>query len=164
MIWLSNKPTERRPFEIIDWAGGERRPILQLLAFLPKLYPEGGSWLERRLSDVERGVGNCLLLRRHGQVHGILIETDKGRRRRKISTLYLSPAARGIGLGSQMLRMRRVEWIRYQVETAYITVASERLAALQPTLEANGFSKLITCPSRYGSLRDEVIFQATVSH
>lgn len=73
-----------RPF-----AREDRDAVMHLLSFLPKLYPDGYNWLERRLDEVERRQAFCSVAGVDEILGGILIETSKGRRASKISTLYV---------------------------------------------------------------------------
>jgi GNAT superfamily N-acetyltransferase len=141
-----------------SWRQGDRQSIFNLLSFLPDYYPGGWQWLDRRLDDVERGRAACTIGGIGKAVSGILIETPKGRRSTKISTLYVRPIFAGFGLGAKLFDRHEVEWSTKGIDRVHITVASERLEAIANFLLARGFTATAQIENRYRHDRAETVF------
>src|SRR5260370_4029906 len=73
--------------------------------------PRSDEWLERRLQDVASGRAACELVPDRRGLRGITIETAKGGRKLKLSTIWVAERARGQGLGGLLLDRCRGRWI-----------------------------------------------------
>ena len=60
-----------------------------MLREIPLLYPGGKQWLGKRLDDVVEGHASCTLAVTESDLAGLTIETPKGKRRTKLSTIYV---------------------------------------------------------------------------
>lgn len=136
----------------------DRQGVFNLLAFLPHLYPEGLAWLDQRLADVEHGRAYCTVALMSERLAGILIDTPKGKRTSKISTLYVHKRAAGQGLGSSLLHANANRWHSRGVDTVYVTVAGCRRAAIDPFLFSSGFVEVANLIDRYGPGRNELVY------
>jgi len=131
--------------------------VKQLLVALPLDYPGGDEWLERRLLDVLDGRATCELATLNGRVVGLTIGTPKGRAT-KLSTIYVVPAARRVGVGSMLL-----DSFIAQARTSgrgreiYVTAAHHRWPELQRLFESRGFTVSVVESDRYGPGRHEVV-------
>jgi GNAT superfamily N-acetyltransferase len=145
------------PFTIRPYAAADRLRVFSMLRILPVLYPGGFAWLEQRLSDVIDGKARCTLAVWGSQLLGIAIESLKGQYRIKLSTLWVEPCYRGIGVGSRLLLDCQRNWIRHDISEAYITMDVDRRHLLVPVLSRLGFREIAMCHSRYGLDRDELV-------
>lgn len=152
----------RAPFVVRDYENRDREQIFGLLAFLPLLYPNSFEWLERRLEDVQRRRAYCTIARAPTYIAGILIETPKGRRTTKISTLYVRKEVWGLGLGAHLLNRSRDRWHNAGIERAFVTVAGNRRATIDAFLASKGFDETARLPDRYGPGRDESIYSIQI--
>src|ERR1035438_4020745 len=138
----------------------DRTHMFELLSDLPSLYPGGGTWLERRLDDIEAGRARCTVaVSWNGSIVGATIETPKGRRTTKLSTIFVDRRFRRIGIGTSLLRCCRQRWIQTELDEVVVTVNSARLSELLPSAKAIGFHLAATERSRYGVDRHEAILK-----
>jgi len=143
-----------RPFQRRD-----RVALFRLLDFLPDLYPNGQEWLDRKLNDVLDGKAYCTLLGTSGGLLGVTIETPKGSKRVKLSTIYVHPIARRRRSGVRLLQSCVRNWESRGYDQASVTVDLGRCATLSPLLINHGFNHTLTLPDRYGPNRDEAVFE-----
>lgn len=137
-----------------------RRSVVDLLDFLPALYPDGAEWLERRLDDVERGDAWCSLLQDGGEIVGVALGVLKSNLQFKICTLYVRPESRHQGGGASLVwEMRRIA-LMCGAQGSYITAAHTVSEDLWRTLEPAGFCPQVTQLDRYGVGRHETVFSA----
>jgi GNAT superfamily N-acetyltransferase len=136
----------------------DRVSVFNLLSFLPTLYPKGYSWLDSRLDDVLAGRARCTLAVTPWDVAGVTIETPKGAKRLKLSTIYVNPRFRGLGVGASLLRHCKAKWEQEELSGVHVTADTRRLDALLPLLTNHGFSVTAMDKERYGPNRDEMIF------
>jgi GNAT superfamily N-acetyltransferase len=157
-------PTRRTPQPIWTKSVGrtEIRHIQSLLWFLPSVYPGGDSWLANRLADVIAGKAYCSIGGVGGRLGGVLIETPKGRRHSKISTFYVHPCLRRLGIGSHLLRLHNGRWRSDGIDTVHITVSAECLNPLGAQLAHAGFRGIDQVPGRYREQSIESVFQLSV--
>lgn len=138
--------------------GYMRQRIVDLLDFLPVLYPGGSDWLARRLDDVVRGDASCVVLERDTEVIGVAIGVIKSESRFKICTLYVRPSARRLGGGSallaEVLEVAKASGAKHAYITAAHTVSNELWSVLRPS----GFRQIVTQLDRYGHGRHETVF------
>jgi Acetyltransferase (GNAT) domain len=145
-------PITIQPFRSDDWGS-----VLNLLTDLPLLYPGGAAWLSVRLRDVVRRRAACWLAFRCDVLAGIAIETPKGRRVRKLSTLFVGEAFRGRGIAYSLVSRLTRNWTRDELDLAYVTVDLRKAVDLSSVLWKFGFIYQTVEFGRYGSERDEVI-------
>jgi GNAT superfamily N-acetyltransferase len=131
--------------------------VFRLLWILPILYPHGYDWLDRRLIDVEEGRADCRIATVDGVLAGALIETPKGARSAKLSTLWVVPRFRHRGVAGGLLEEARCRWLQRGFDLVTATVDWWRSAAIAPTLERAGFRSEGIVPELYGPNRDELI-------
>ncbi|HJQ37446.1 MAG TPA: GNAT family N-acetyltransferase [Thermoanaerobaculia bacterium] len=132
---------------------------MQLLSFVPELYPGGDRWLSQRLDDCAERRASCLLATFGSSIVGTAIDTPKGAKRRKLSTFFVAPTARGRGIGSRILDTLIAAWSRADIESAYVTVADSRDHLLRPLLVSRAFSVVALEHHRYGDERHELIYE-----
>ena len=142
-----------RPFLLVDL-----KSVQVLLQDLPALYPGGDAWLLRRLTDALAGAARCTLAVSAQGLAGITIETPKSLDTVKLSTLYVHPDFRHLGLGTQLLKACRSGWVQAGITTAYVTVDARLTTSLAPLLRQVGFSYTALECNRYGPGRDEMVF------
>ena len=139
-----------------------RARVTHLLHFLPSLYPNADRWLERRLSEVERGVASGTLAYRSRFIAGIMIEVPKGKRRTKISTFYVDPAFRRQEVGNLLLRNACQRWQNAGIHDVHITANELAAQTLGPLLKKYGFREICREFARYQSGRYEHVYQAHI--
>ena len=143
-----------RPFSRPDRAG-----VTSLLADLPALYPEGEKWLQRRLDDVVENRARCTLAVCQSAILGATIETPKGTRHMKLSTIFVRPAVRKRGVGSLLIEACRRRWELSDLEDVTVTVAWTRLPEVTPLFWHTGFEMVAIEQARYGDDRDEAVLR-----
>jgi GNAT superfamily N-acetyltransferase len=136
----------------------DRDGVFGLLSFLPDLYPQSFDWLERRLADIERKHAYCTIALINYRIAGILIDTPKGVRTSKISTLFVREQACRIGLGSRLFEASARRWYADGVDSIYITVASLKQQRIDAFLRSNVFIQSANLPDRYGPGRNEFVY------
>ena len=141
-----------RPFAIRD-----RDAVLRLLADLTMSYPESTQWLDRRLSDVLERRARCTLAMRFDCPIGVSIETPKAENSIKLSTLYVAPEWRGLGIGSHLLALARSKWLREGVGRVYVTIDATRLTTVGRFFKAKGWVIEGEVSDRYGPGRAEIV-------
>lgn len=146
-----------RPYDNRD-----RGAVFTLLRFLPSLYPGGLIWLERRLDDAAAGRASCSVAMVGDLLGGVIIETPKGKRTRKISNLYVASHLEHVGMGSLLMSKHILSWQNSGIDCAYITIAGSRLNRLQNFLNRWGFAPEAIARDRYGIGRDEHIYRYNV--
>ena len=87
------------------------------------------------------------------------IETPKGGRGWKLSTIYVSPAHRGAGIGGQLVAKCERVWARQGVRENVVTVREGREEDLLRLLEPAGFKQIDRQVDRYGRGKTEIILR-----
>lgn len=141
----------------------DRDSVRRLLRIVPRLYPSGDQWLEKRLDEVENRKASCTLAFSAGHLAGALIDVPKGYRASKICTLFVEDDFRGFGFGSRLFSMRYSNWIRQGIDKLHITVADERRSDIDWFLKINRFKAVAFDPDRYGPGRGEHVYSSTLS-
>ena len=147
------------PIWLRPYADQDRDAVFALLSDLPKLYPGGGAWLERRLGDVRSQKAFCTLAVNALGPIGVTIETPKGANALKLSTIFVGDSSRRLGVGSLLLGRCMRRWLATNVKHVHVTVDQRRAASLQPLLKSSGFEASGVEYDRYGPGRNEVIFR-----
>jgi len=141
-----------RPYD-----GSDRPGVLRLLAELPALYPNGDLWLGRRLEDALVGKARCAIAAAPWGPIGITIETPKGQHRLKLSTIFVHPNFRKLGIGTELLSSCQHRWVDQGLEQVYVTVAVRHAQVVLPLLTQYGFQSAAIELARYGVGRDEIV-------
>lgn len=161
---LIEQPCIGAPASLRVYTSDDHEDVVRLLTpVLRDLYPEGEVWLARRLDDIVAGKASCILAIFQGKMVGVAITTPKKPGRVKLSTLYVSPGARGRGIGKQILRATLARLRMDGVDDVYITAAHTVAEQIAPLLIAQGFIRLNRSPNRYGPGRHEDIYEAWLS-
>ena len=147
--------THIRAFRSSDWS-----QVIEVLGFLPDLYPNAHDWLARRLADALRSSAKCDLCVVDDAIAGVLIQTPKGLDSVKLSTYWVSPEYRGKGIGTTLLGAARTYWHSYH-KSLYVTVAESQIELLDRILFRNNFEISAFVPNRYGSGRNELVYRET---
>jgi GNAT superfamily N-acetyltransferase len=134
------------------------RAVAGLLVELPLLYPGGALWLKERLNDSIRGDARCTIARLNDQVVGATIETPKPNSRMKLSTIYVAPSARGLGIGTRLFGLAKSRWKGGGTRESYVTVPHHRVEQLERLLLPAGFTPTAREANRYGAGRHEVVY------
>ncbi len=142
-----------RPYGRVDYG-----MVRRLLKILPTLYPGGSTWLDLRLDEAASGAARCTLALAEGRLAAIAIEKDKGIRRVKLSTFYVTRNWRRLGIGRVLLKEVVERWAHREIEHGYVTVRDSRSSGLAPLLHSYGFSCASTEKGRYGIDCNELVF------
>lgn len=145
-------------FELRDYRATDREAVRRALAFLPKLYPGGDAWLERRLDDVEALTAMCKVVLVQSTIAGMTIQTPKGGAVCKLSTIFVAEEFRGNGVGPRLLADALGTSRCLGLDHIYVTVASHKSTELAPLLIEHGFRLARVDYQRYGPDRDELVF------
>ena len=141
-----------RRYQAHDW-----RSLFDLLSFLDGRYPGGLRWLDRRLQDVRDGRARCIVAEFRGVIVGVAIETPKGLKRAKLSTLWVPPAWRGVGVGSRLLSTSVSLWLQAGLEEVWVTTRLALCDDLLPAMSLYGFEPIGLALDRYGPGGTELI-------
>jgi ribosomal protein S18 acetylase RimI-like enzyme len=145
-------------FYLRPYCRADKAQVVHLLRALPQLYPDGRTWLDTRLSDVLDGKARCTLIVTASRVIGVTIETPKGYRDVKLSTICVDPTFRRRGIGLMLMAESHRRWLRDGIDRAYITADHRVVNSLYPLLARFGFYLRHTLRERYGEGRDEAVF------
>jgi hypothetical protein len=148
----------RREISIRSYDADDRPGVFRLLSFLPNLYPRGFDWLERRLTEVERQKAYCSVALVSQRIAGILIDTPKGARTSKVSTLFVKQTICRAGIGSLLFETSMKRWRAQGTDSIYITVASIRKRGIETFLQSNGFTESAYLRDHYGTDRHELVY------
>ncbi len=131
--------------------------VQSLLAVLPELYPQGDTWLERRLDDVLAGRARCTLVEVDNVVAGVAIETPKAFDRLKLSTFLIADEYRNGGVGGSLIRFLYGRWVRDAVGQVHVTVAERHHDQVRRAFAPVGFLTVAYEADRYGPGRNEYV-------
>ena len=138
------------------------RQVTQLTSgVLERLYPTGGEWLNRKFHRSNRARMACMLAVAGGALLGLTIETIMGFRRRKLSTILVDDATRGVGVGTALLESCLERWRREFLKEVSVTVSLQVVGVVALLLVPKGFQYRALERCRYGAGRDEVILTWT---
>lgn len=142
-----------RPLKRSDCAS-----VLRMLSIIPHLYPGGDKWLETRVGEASDGKAYCgLAMGARGPV-GATIETPKGSRTIKLSTIWVVPPFRKMGVGHALIDACCARWVANGIANAYVTTDTRRSEVLFPVLKRFGFERGPIEHQRYGTDRSEAVF------
>jgi N-acetylglutamate synthase-like GNAT family acetyltransferase len=144
------------------YQGRDHASVVELLRIVPLLYPNGRTWLERMLDNVDSRRSFCTLAFHNNVLGGAIIDVSKGRRTRKIATFYVSKTLSNYGLGSHLYSRCHDRWIKDGIDSLYVTVASERQHQIDRFLFRRGFTYVTTQHERYGPNRHEIVYSASL--
>ena len=136
----------------------DSKSIIALLVDLPNVYPGADLWIDRTLDEVFAGKASCTLACVDGAIVGIVIDKPKPDGRRKLSTLYVDPGARGRGIARAIMDEAQRRWWTEGVVEVYVTCRIPRNDALTECLVMRGFVAGAILPNRYGQGHNEQIF------
>lgn len=160
---------------------GERRALIrpitdsdigplmrQVGPLVDSLYPQGAAKLLRRLEDARDGYASAHVVVPSPEALSnqtlptaaplaLVAEAAKGLCRVKISTFWVAPRARRLGLGSMLVDHRMQAWRRTGVERAAITVCRDRALEIEALFVPRGFDQRLVVPALYGAERDEIV-------
>jgi GNAT superfamily N-acetyltransferase len=140
------------------YRSSDRPKAVRLLPFIDDRYPAGSAWLNRRLSDCADGKATCTLAENViGDLVGVAIETPKGARTIKLSTLWVAPSARGRGIGTALVGSLITKWNRAEIEESWVTVGLRYSDLLIRTLEPLGFAPIGLAIDRYIEGESELV-------
>ena len=139
--------------EILQILTPERSRIRRALGVLGLRYPNGLDWLERRLDDIESGRAQLWQAGLGKFASGWAIVTPKGLHEAKLSTIFVSPAARGKGLGSGLIHAVSADLRQREIFNARVTV-DETDWATRTFFERIGYEALPDSRRQYGTRFD----------
>ena len=137
----------------------DRESVMQLLEALPHLYPGAAQWLDRTWQMVLAGDAACRVAVESHRIVGVVIDKPKGPASRKLSTIFVAPAARGRGIGRALLMTTLDEWHERQVTNGYVTARRGHESGVRLLLESLGFRHRTTHLHRYGTDQHEDVFE-----
>lgn len=139
---------------------GSLMPTVGVL--VDSLYPKGATKLLARLEEALNGYATAHVCDAAG-VGPIALasETEKGTARIKLSTFWVDPRFRGVGLGGSLLEHRIESWRHRDLNRVVVTVRQERAPELERLFIPRGFSRVATDIGKYGEGQDEVVLKWT---
>ena len=139
------------------YSRADRTLVFEMLPMIGQLYPGGVGWLNRKLNDVEDGRARCTLVQLGRWPAGLAIETPKGQRHVKLSTLVVPTAFRGKGVGTGLVSWLCAKWLSDDIETTHLTMPLAAANSVKPVFLACGFQDTAVCRDRYGNDRHELV-------
>jgi ribosomal protein S18 acetylase RimI-like enzyme len=106
---------------------------------LPDLYPDFEDWLTSKIVQINQGTAAAYVASYEQANAGFALTDDKGAGVRKLSTLYMKPGYRGLGVGERLLYGVIVQAAKDGIEKIYVTVSEERRDQLEELLLSFGF-------------------------
>lgn len=132
----------------------DRLPASLLLKELPNLYPGGGVWFDRCFDHSLMRLRRITIAEWGNRICGLAIETKKGIRAKKLSTIVVDHKWRRQGIGSSLLALVFWRWLKEGVSKAWVTVPAADVSTRR-FLCKNGFIEMETQFDRYGLGRSE---------
>lgn len=126
------------------------------------LYPDGWRHLRDKLETSLTGKPSAFVIARAAEQSSPLAlaaEVDKGLHRRKLSTFWVAPDVRQLGLGTRLLDCRVSSWLHESLDSVTLTVRNERAFQLLPLLTSRGFRVIALDIDRYGPGADELVLE-----
>lgn len=128
------------------------------LAFLPKLYPGGDTWLDRLLHKEGLATSRITLYSISREIAGITVERQKEESRLKLSTFYVHEDWRGRGIARVMMDSCQARWTQERIRRVHVTAQYPRDDGLDHVFCSSGFVLHTVEPSRYRTGADEGVF------
>jgi len=128
-----------------------------LTPVVDSLYPRGSQLLAARLDDAVHGKARCTVAIANASVAALAVESPKGSRQLKLSTLWVAPHYRCCGLGTALIKRLRNRWLLTDVERVHLTACTTCVCELLALLERFGFRHQAVELNRYGEGRDEAV-------
>ena len=94
-----------RNIEFRPFGPRDQPAILGLLSGLSTIYPDSAGWLRRRLTDTLEHRARCTVAVLDDVPVAVLIESPKGPTEIKLSTLYVAPEYRRLGIATHSLHL-----------------------------------------------------------
>lgn len=148
-----------RNIEFRPFGPRDQPAILGLLSGLSTIYPDSAGWLRRRLTDTLEHRARCTVAVLDDVPVAVLIESPKGPTEIKLSTLYVAPEYRRLGIATHLIALARSRWMRNGVDRVYVTMDRGRSDLVYRFFGSKGFVKLGEVRDRYGPGRAELIMQ-----
>lgn len=145
------------PLLLRDVRASDRPGLTPLASTISHLYPRDPAWFDRRFDEALLDRASCTVATVGSRVVGAAIETPKGARRLKLSTFWVSPEYRRLGVGSHLLSQVTASWERRGITEAWVTTdlfASDPLMALTVP---RGFEVAGLAVDRYCEGRTELV-------
>jgi GNAT superfamily N-acetyltransferase len=141
----------------------DRPAVTSLLSVLPRLYPGGSEWLQRRLTDSLNGRAECIVVQDINslEIAGVAIVTPKTAGSLKLSTFYVTEEYRSQGLGSLLLKELFETCDQQSINDIYVTVAHHIEDSLARLIEPADFRPVALIKDRYGPGRHEGVWRRT---
>jgi ribosomal protein S18 acetylase RimI-like enzyme len=139
------------------YQAADKRAVCELLQGLTDLYPGGSEWLDARLDLVLELQAHCTLAVQGLRPVGVMIETPKPENRLKVSTLYVSPACRGAGIGRMLIQAGLRRWLDQRLRYVYVTVDYRLAEQIKRLVAPHGFETVAIDHNRYGNGRHETV-------
>ena len=131
--------SEAKSFMVRTITARELTHMQERLPQLEERYPDFATWLSEKSAAIVQGAATAYVASFADQITGLAIVVPKGRRVKKISTLYIHPQYQGLGIGPRLLFALIEDASRDGTEKLYVTLADETLPQLAPLLEHFGF-------------------------
>ena len=138
----------------------EENAVRHALSFLPRIYPNGGEWLEAVISEnrssTEADILNICTTNSPFPM-GYLISKQKGIRQKKISTFWIKPQFRRLSIGQNALSAYLRQCFENGIDAVTITHNPEAISNFEVFLRPFGFATIARQIGRYHPDETEVI-------
>jgi ribosomal protein S18 acetylase RimI-like enzyme len=133
-----------------------------LLTSIAERYPNFPIWLERKTRDIQRHQATATAaFANHGEIIGVIIESYKNQERSKISTIYVRPDFRSLGIGSYLLASHLTRSIAEGRRLFYTTFDSSLDADMGGFMKYMGFIPSASHCDRYRTSAIERVYTYT---
>jgi ribosomal protein S18 acetylase RimI-like enzyme len=146
------------PFSIAPLRLGDRSAVMCAVGpTIDTLYPRGAAKLSARLDEVADRRAHCWIAWSSGRLAGISVDTPKGPKAAKLSTLWVAPSFRRAGVGSALVDTTLATWRARDVERGHLTVRRTQAEPLVALLAHHGFAQAGIAVHKYGLDEDELV-------
>lgn len=154
---LTSKPSFALRLVKARFNSSVRSSLQDDLSFLRILYPNGGEWLDKTLRSASTDIECHTFVTDKGERAGVAITKKKSNRETKISTFYVAPRFRKLGVGKLALRMLLEDFFQKDVDRVHITHCKNTIEGFQNFLNSVTVWDNVEAPERYFADKTEVV-------
>ena len=150
MMYLTKKKSD---IDILPIQRINNSELENLLHFLPAIYPNSREWMSRKTDEINCGTTQALGLIAsefaRSRIVGIAICSHKGLRSRKLSTFYVKPRYRRLGLGTALLNQVMDDVVNNGIDDTWVTTSHCESSVLGLFFRRAGFQCVAKRWERY---------------
>ncbi len=140
----------------------DRRQVFSLLNDINTVYPCGFEWLDEKFNDILLRKAYGVGLFAAGDLVGLGIETPKGVREVKLSTLKVRADKRNCGVGFVLMNHLKKRWLKNSVDKAIVTVETSNIGTKNYLKKYGNFTTIDTLSNKYKTGSSEDILSCSL--